>query len=69
MMRCRIAWEDGFALLSSRCSYELVEKAVMSGCPMLVKISAPTHLALARAAEAGLALKVLARADALLCPA
>jgi len=68
MMRGGIDWEEGFALLSSRCSYELVEKAVVSGCPMLVTISAPTHLALARAAQAGLTLKVLARADSLLSP-
>jgi FdhD protein len=68
MMRGDLGWGDGFALLSSRCSYELVEKAVLSGCPMLVTISAPTRLALDRAAEAGLTLKVLARRDSLLAP-
>ncbi|MFD1788771.1 formate dehydrogenase accessory sulfurtransferase FdhD [Sphingomonas floccifaciens] len=61
-------WDGGFALLTSRCSYELVEKAVLSGCPMLATISAPTALAVARAAEAGLPLRVLARADAILAP-
>jgi FdhD protein len=59
-------WDGGFALLSSRCSYELVEKAVLSRCPLLVTISAPTRLAAARAAEAGLSIVVLARRDALL---
>ncbi|MHA6722749.1 formate dehydrogenase accessory sulfurtransferase FdhD [Sphingomonas sp. RS2018] len=59
-------WAGGFALLSSRCSYELVEKAVLAGCPMLVTLSAPTTLAVARAKEAGLALRVLARNDAML---
>lgn len=68
MLRDRIEWEGGFALLSSRCSYELVEKAVVASCPMLVTISAPTGLALARAAEAGLELRVLARADTILSP-
>jgi len=66
MLRAGEGWEDGFALLTSRCSYELVEKAVLAGCPMLATISAPTDLAVRRAAEAGLALRVLARPDALL---
>ncbi|MDO6416721.1 formate dehydrogenase accessory sulfurtransferase FdhD [Sphingomonas sp. BIUV-7] len=66
MVRAGQGWEGGFALLTSRCSYELVEKAVLSGCPMLATISAPTDLAVRRAADAGLALRVLARRDALL---
>jgi FdhD protein len=66
MLRADMAWENGFALLSSRCSYELVEKAVLADCPMLVTISAPTRLAVTRAAAAGLPLRVLARADAML---
>jgi FdhD protein len=66
MLRAGEKWEGGFALLTSRCSYELVEKAVLSDCPMLATISAPTDLAVRRAAEAGLALRVLARRDALL---
>ncbi|WP_176598207.1 MULTISPECIES: formate dehydrogenase accessory sulfurtransferase FdhD [Sphingobium] len=59
-------WDGGFALLSSRCSYELVEKAVLADCPLLVTISAPTRLAAERAAKAGLPLAVLARGDAIL---
>jgi FdhD protein len=53
----------GFILLSARCSYELVEKTVRSGCPMLVTISAPTSLAVERAVAAGLTLVALARSD------
>lgn len=53
----------GFLLVTSRCSYELVEKAVRAGCPLLVSISAPTDLAVRRARAAGLALAVLARGD------
>ncbi|MEG3179069.1 formate dehydrogenase accessory sulfurtransferase FdhD [Sphingomonas sp. LT1P40] len=53
----------GFILLSARCSYELVEKTVRAGCPMLVTISAPTSLAVERATAAGLTLVALARAD------
>ena len=53
----------GFLLLSARCSFELVEKAVRAGCPLLVTISAPTSLAVERADRAGLALVALARPD------
>jgi FdhD protein len=57
---------DGFVLLTARCSYELVEKAALAGVPLLVTISAPTDLAIARAEEAGLTLVALARADSVL---
>jgi FdhD protein len=66
MLRAARDWDGGFALLTSRCSYELVEKAALSGCPMLATISAPTRLAVERAAAANLSLRVLARPDALL---
>lgn len=68
MLREGLSWDHGFALLTSRCSYELVEKAALSDCPMLATISAPTALALARARTAGLELRVLTRPDALLRP-
>lgn len=57
---------EGFLVVTSRCSFELVEKAVRAGCPLLVAISAPTDLAVRRAGKAGLALAVLARDDAML---
>src|SRR3546814_11705799 len=66
MRRADADWGGGFALLSSRCSYELVEKAALSNCPLLVTISAPTRLAAERARAVALPLVVLARADALL---
>lgn len=56
---------NGFVLLSSRCSYELVEKAIIAGVPLLVTISAPTSLAVSRAAEHDLALVALARSDSM----
>ena len=55
-----------FALLTARCSYELVEKTVVAGLGALVAISAPTTLALDRARAAGLPLYVLARSDSVL---
>lgn len=66
MARQRLSWDGGFALLSSRCSYELVEKAALAACPLLATVSAATDLALARAAAAGLTLISLARNDAVL---
>jgi FdhD protein len=56
----------GFFLLTARCSYELVEKTIRAGCPLLVTVSAPTTLAADRAAAHGLTLVALARADAML---
>ena len=56
----------GFILLTARCSYELVEKAVTARCPTLITISAPTSLAVERARESGLTLVALARRDSML---
>ena len=66
LARAGIDPATGFVLLSARCSYELVEKTVRAGCPMLVTISAPTSLAAERAVQAGLTLVTLARADSAL---
>ena len=66
MGRRAIVWGDGFALTTARLSYELVEKAALSRCHTLVAISAPTSLAVERAAEAGIRIVALARADAML---
>ncbi|GAC1575808.1 MAG: formate dehydrogenase accessory sulfurtransferase FdhD [Sphingomicrobium sp.] len=56
----------GFVLLTSRCSYELVEKAALAGVSLLVTVSAPTSLAIERSREAGLTLIALARGDEML---
>jgi FdhD protein len=69
MLRDGLAWDGGFALLSARCSYELVEKAVLAECPLLVTVSMATSLAVERAEEAGLRLIALARSDAMLASA
>lgn len=55
--------EQGFVLLSARCSQELVEKTVRSKTPMLLTISAPSCLPIARAREGRLTLLALARSD------
>ncbi|WP_313534506.1 formate dehydrogenase accessory sulfurtransferase FdhD [Sphingomonas sp.] len=66
MARQELGWDGGFALISARCSFELVEKAVLAGCPLLAAISAPTALAAERARAAGLQLAALVRPDAML---
>ena len=50
-------------MVTSRCSFEMVEKTVRLGCPILVAVSAPTALAIDRAQAANLTLVALARAD------
>lgn len=47
---------DGFVVMSSRCSYELIEKAATYGIKALVTVSAPTAFALRKAKEANIAL-------------
>ena len=54
---------EGFVLISSRCSFEMVAKAAAFGAGTLVSVSAPTSLALRRAEECGLTLIAIARAD------
>ena len=53
----------GFLVITSRCSYEMVEKAAVAGFALLVAISAPTALAIRKAEECGMTLVALARAD------
>ena len=44
------------ALLSGRVSFEMVQKAVVAGCPMIAAIGAPTTLAVDLARQHGLTL-------------
>ena len=50
----------GFALLTSRCSFELVQKCAIAGIGALATVSAPTALALSLARRAHLKLAALA---------
>jgi FdhD protein len=54
---------DGFVLLTSRCSFEMVEKTAAFGAATLVAISAPTSLAIERAHALGITLVAGARPD------
>jgi FdhD protein len=66
MGRQNASLTHGFILLSSRCSFELVEKTVRCGAAILVTISAPTSLAVERAKASELTLVSLARLDTIL---
>ncbi|MFQ6327353.1 formate dehydrogenase accessory sulfurtransferase FdhD [Nocardia sp. CWNU-33] len=52
----RIPAHDLVLIVSGRASFELVQKAVMAGIPMLGAVSAPSSLAVDLAAESGLTL-------------
>ena len=54
---------EGFLVITSRCSFEMVEKAAHFGASVLVAISAPTSLAIDRARLHGMTLCAVARAD------
>jgi len=53
--------EDGFLLISSRASYEMLSKAQVTGIKFLVAVSAPTALAINIAKSSGITLVGFAR--------
>ncbi len=56
LARNRVAVDQGFAIVTSRASYEMVQKAASAGISLLAAISAPTGLAIDLANETGLTL-------------
>jgi FdhD protein len=53
----------GFVLITSRASFEMIEKSAIFGAKTVVAISAPTSLAIQRAEALGVALFAVARQD------
>ena len=64
LLKAAVDPDDGFVLISSRASFEMIEKTAAFGARTLVAISAPTSLALRRATELDIALIGIARRDA-----
>ena len=54
---------QGFAVITMRASYEMVQKAAMAGIGLLAAVSAPTAPAVSIAHEAGVTLAGFARGE------
>ncbi|HKP24876.1 MAG TPA: formate dehydrogenase accessory sulfurtransferase FdhD, partial [Dongiaceae bacterium] len=63
LLRSGIDPASGVCLITSRCSYEMVQKAVVTGFPILAAVSAPTLMARRLAEAHNLTLIALARHD------
>jgi FdhD protein/phenylacetyl-CoA:acceptor oxidoreductase accessory protein len=59
----RANFSDGFVLMTSRASYEIVQKAAAVGIELVAAISAPTGMAIRVAEAAGVTLVGFARGD------
>ncbi len=55
--------KTGFVVVTSRASFEMVQKATVLGAPLLAAVSGPTGLAIRVAQQAGLTLVGFARGD------
>jgi FdhD protein len=53
----------GYAVITSRASFEMVQKAAAAGITFVVAVSAPTALAIRMAEQTGLTLVGFARRD------
>ena len=63
LARARADFAAGYMLITSRASYEMVQKCATVGITVLVALSAPTAFAVRLAQRAGLTLVAFARAD------
>ncbi|QSA97170.1 formate dehydrogenase accessory sulfurtransferase FdhD [Methylococcus sp. EFPC2] len=62
-MLSRTPREEGYVLVTSRASYEMVQKCASAGIGLMAAVSAPTGLAIRLAKETGLTLVGFARDD------
>jgi len=63
LARAKTDFATGYMLITSRASYEMVQKCATMGVALLVALSAPTAFAVRLAQRAGLTLVAFARAD------
>ena len=61
-LRAKNGWKDGALLVSSRASYEMVQKAAACGVEIMFAVSAPTALAIDMADRNGMTLAAFCRA-------
>lgn len=65
LVRSGGAEPGGFVVVTSRCSYEMVQKAAAIGASAIAAVSAPTSLAIETAEQAGIALAAFVRDERL----
>lgn len=61
LMRADVNMASGYVLITSRCSFEMVQKCAIAGIPVIAAVSATTELAVELAEQAGISLITFAR--------